>query len=854
LRKDLLRGDTHNDIGMKKAVSFLVVLLLVIMLIPSANSFNSSAPQIFSSSLEQKQPLSSTPNVLYDRTAVVAYADKFWDIYNPSYNNYSDSGGDCANFVSQCMIAGGLSLWQGYNGNGAGVDSKGAMPFCDYLHQNLVNYQSATWDYIEWSGTAPSWLSPGDVIIYGDASNETSPDYWRHAVVVVEGYGNNAKISGHTTNRYHVAWNYAFPSPFHRTNFYRLPNGTISEYTQFKVTASALNVRVGPGVQSPYDTPIGQIKLDQQYIAYEYVVNATGKKWWHFWFDNRSAWCSADYTATINENIKFKVDTANLNVRTGPGTGYQIVSNIFSGQTFTAFELLTNGTLDWYHFWCQGRNDTWCCANYTTPITDNMPRSIAGWIPYWSWNSGISTFTNNIELFDEISPFWYKANADGSLNSYSGAGNQTFVKLAHDNDVKVLPLISNEYNKTLVNQILSNLSIMNNHISNIVNLVVANNYDGIDIDYEGLYASDKNNFTLFISNLAEELHSKNRLLSICVQAKWSDSITWDGPGAMDYENLSKHADKLRIMAYDEHWSTSEPGPIASYSWTENIVKYAITKSSKDKIVLGVPFYGRDWWQTGSDTWDSDAYTYTGISGLMTSEGATREWNETAKVPQFTYYDHLGDGKDHYVYYEDNQSLSYKLDLVVKYDLGGICAWSLGNEDQNNFDIMRSKLAVGKSFIFYLSQGWNLITLPLETSYTAEALALNITNCTHIGCWNNSLQKFIIHEKGTGTDNFNLQPGIGYHVYVSTKSKINITGTALKTLSVDLYKGWNSIGWRNFTDIDAESLAQNITNCTAIAYWDSTLGRFIIHPAGAEVSNFAVERGSGYFVYVEEEGY
>lgn len=373
---------------MKKAFCRLVALLLVVMLIPSVNSFNFSTPQIFSSVLKQriadtektvselKQPLASAPTILYDRTAVAAYADKFWDVYNPSYNDYSGSGGDCANFVSQCMIAGGLSLWQGYDGNGAGVDSKGAMPFCDYLHQNLVSYQGATWDYIEWSGSAPSWLSPGDVIIYGDASNETAPDYWRHAVIIVEGYGGDAKISAHTTDRYHVAWTYAFPSSFHRTNFYHLPNGTISEYTQFKVNASAVNVRIGPGIQPPYDTPIGQITLDQKYIAYEYVLNATGKKWWHFWFDNKSAWGSADYTTVINESIKFKVDTADLNVRAGPGASYPTVGNVFNGQTFTAFESTTNGTLDWYRFWYQGRNDTWCCANYTVLLE---AKSLAGY-------------------------------------------------------------------------------------------------------------------------------------------------------------------------------------------------------------------------------------------------------------------------------------------------------------------------------------------------------------------------------------------------------------------------------------------------------------------------------------------
>lgn len=847
---------------MKKAVSLLVVLLLIIMLIPSANNFNSSTPQIFSSVLEQKvtgiekiipdpkQPLTSTPAMLYDRTATVAYADLYWETYNPDYGNYAGVGGDCANFVSQCLITGGISLWRGSDGTGYGLklyaNQSGTLINCDNLGTNLKNYQQTSYSFIENTGAPPDNLTVGDVIIYGTAGG----DLYRHAVIVVEGNGSGCKVNAHSSSQYHVSWNYLFPATYNRVNFYHFLDSDITERVQFRVNTSALNVRIGPGAQAPYDTPLGQIKLDQQYIAYEYVINATGKKWWHFWYDYRNAWCSADYTTIINENIKFKVNlTTSLNVRTGPGTTYSIVNKTFNAQTFTAFELVRNGSLEWYRFWYRGRNDTWCCANYTGPIPDTTLRLISGWIPYWGWSSGVTTFTGNIKLFDEVLPFWYKANADGSIYAYSGAGNNSFVKLAHDNKVKVLPLITNDYSKTLINAILSNPVIMENHVTNITNLVISNNYDGIDIDYEGLYASDKNNFTLFISKLASALHDRNKLLSVCVQAKWSDSITWDGPGAMDYENLSKYADELRIMAYDEHWATGEPGPIASYSWVENIIKYAVIKAAKEKIVLGVPFYGRDWWQNPDSTWSSTAYTHKGIIDLMTSEGATRTWNDTTKVPNFTYYDYLGDGKNHYAYYEDNQSLSFKLDLVVKYNIAGICCWALGYEDTPSWSLAQKKVSVGKNFVRYFNEGWNFISLPLSTTHNAETLAQNITNCSHVGYWNTSLQKFMVYEKGSGINNFELVLGVGYYIYVDTKSRIDITDITPSTTTVDLNIGWNSIGWYNFTKTKAENLGQSNTNCTAVAYWNVTIDRFIVHPINTDISDFDIERGRGVFVYV-----
>ena len=46
----------------------------------------------------------------YDRDATYNYAYRYWDTYNRNYHNYNGEGGDCANFVSQCLIAGGLNL------------------------------------------------------------------------------------------------------------------------------------------------------------------------------------------------------------------------------------------------------------------------------------------------------------------------------------------------------------------------------------------------------------------------------------------------------------------------------------------------------------------------------------------------------------------------------------------------------------------------------------------------------------------------------------------------------------------------------------------------------------------------
>ena len=45
----------------------------------------------------------------YNGQAAYNYAERWAHDRNPKYHDYSNEGGDCANFVSQCLLAGGFS-------------------------------------------------------------------------------------------------------------------------------------------------------------------------------------------------------------------------------------------------------------------------------------------------------------------------------------------------------------------------------------------------------------------------------------------------------------------------------------------------------------------------------------------------------------------------------------------------------------------------------------------------------------------------------------------------------------------------------------------------------------------------
>jgi len=182
---------------MKK--TFSSVTLLLILVIPLATMFVGTKEVGASSS--------------YNSEAAVNYAETWWNGRNPAYHDYGDY--DCANFVSQCLIAGGLNL-----GICPYVDAWGCIPSCDNLHQYLVNYLGAQHEVMRRGEAEPPWFSKGDPAIFGDDS-----DNWRHAVfAVAEDESDYARCNAHSQNVHHIAISSFFEAnpDFTLCNYYHI--------------------------------------------------------------------------------------------------------------------------------------------------------------------------------------------------------------------------------------------------------------------------------------------------------------------------------------------------------------------------------------------------------------------------------------------------------------------------------------------------------------------------------------------------------------------------------------------------------------------------------------------------------
>ncbi|MED4096959.1 glycosyl hydrolase family 18 protein [Peribacillus simplex] len=299
-----------------------------------------------------------------------------------------------------------------------------------------------------------------------------------------------------------------------------------------------------------------------------------------------------------------------------------------------------------------------------------------------------------------IAPFWYKLDdkRPGSLIVSVTADHKIkVIQSAHKKHLKVYMVVHNlfyetvEKGKQVASNVLENDKNRNVFIQNLRNEMNQLEYDGINIDMENLYLTDRDSFSLLIKKLSDAVHRDGKVVTVSVHANTGDSRANPWSRWFDYEKLGLYSDGLMIMTYDEHNPRTKPGSTASVNWTEATIRYALKHGvPPSKILLGIAGYGWDWDTT------ADKALYSSYAQLMdqrTKYKAKVIWESRSQTPHFSYVDH--NHHSHQVWFENSDSLRFKLNLVKKYNLRGIGIWRLGLEDPKFWTTIPEEIKVKK---------------------------------------------------------------------------------------------------------------------------------------------------------------
>jgi spore germination protein len=241
---------------------------------------------------------------------------------------------------------------------------------------------------------------------------------------------------------------------------------------------------------------------------------------------------------------------------------------------------------------------------------------------------------------------------------------------------RVSNLVNWEFDRNVAHAILTGQSTKPRALADILAAVDAHGYDGVNIDLEKIPPADRAALTAFMRDLRVPLRTRGKTLSIAVPGKTSDDLTDPSSGAFDLRALGSLADRLVIMAYDEHWDTGPPGPVASLPWVEAVVRYALTQVAPEKVLLGVALYGYDWPLSGP----GEGISMREAVRRSVHAGVPILWDERAQVPYFRTRNRI-------VYFENDRSLARKLDVRARAGLLGIATWRLGHELPEVWDLI-----------------------------------------------------------------------------------------------------------------------------------------------------------------------
>jgi cellulose synthase/poly-beta-1,6-N-acetylglucosamine synthase-like glycosyltransferase/peptidoglycan/xylan/chitin deacetylase (PgdA/CDA1 family)/spore germination protein YaaH len=323
---------------------------------------------------------------------------------------------------------------------------------------------------------------------------------------------------------------------------------------------------------------------------------------------------------------------------------------------------------------------------------------------YVTWDAAsYSSLREYIHQIDFVFPEWlHVLSADGRLqgenedNSLFNVVNNGHVAVV---DAKLMPLIKSVNAQVDVLPMVNNFDSASNQWradiaamldskdgrerfrQDIGTFLSSDHYKGLTLDIEGFPEEAQPGYRILIAELASDLHQRNQKLYISVPAANAD---------FDYVFISKLADGLILMNYDQHYPGGAPGAVAGQDWfTQNLIK-ALKVIPRQKIICAIGNYGYDWTTAPKGQPGAD-----GVHNVSVQEAWLEARESDADVsfdpdllnPHFTYLDEVN--KRHDVWYLDAVTALNQMRAARAMGISTFALWRLGAEDRSLWKVWDS---------------------------------------------------------------------------------------------------------------------------------------------------------------------
>ncbi len=311
-------------------------------------------------------------------------------------------------------------------------------------------------------------------------------------------------------------------------------------------------------------------------------------------------------------------------------------------------------------------------------VNDTTHKRVFGFHPYWM---GTAYKNYNFELLTDIAYFSFELDPNSGKLKQTESWKKTALidsaKTHHCNLYFTITNFTNSKNTTF----LESKKAQQKTEEEILKILNDHQLQGIVLDFEDVPAAQKNNLEAFIKQLSQSLQKDNKTVCITLPAI--------NNGAYDVVFLEKYVAYFLLMGYDYFGSWSKTaGPIApmdsentwgSYNVEKSVNDYLEKGLSRNQLILTVPYYGGVWQTDGSSLPAKAKKFDSHLSYRQLKEKLPHVFSYD-KLSKSAYYNHLKDGSNQQIWFEDSTSLAKKYDFINRENLGGVGIWALGYDN------------------------------------------------------------------------------------------------------------------------------------------------------------------------------
>jgi chitinase len=338
-----------------------------------------------------------------------------------------------------------------------------------------------------------------------------------------------------------------------------------------------------------------------------------------------------------------------------------------------------------------------------------------GYYPGWE-QSFMPASSIDYTALTHIIHFSVVPNPDGTLNTSDNGittvNSADVVSRAHGAGVQVLICVGGADSESAF-QAATSPAKLPTFINSLTNFMAARDYDGVDIDWEPLPASDAQQYTSLVNGLRSALNgfSQQKLLTAAVGAypPYGDSATAE---YKMFAVLQNQFDQINIMTYDlsgpyDGWVTwfnsaiydggyrfpSTGGPVPSVDGA--VANFLANGVAPVKLGIGIAFYGY-LWTGGSGTsptcitqprqsWtNAPTATAIGFSDIMSGyyQSNLYHWDASAQSAYLGITNTIPTSNI-FLSYDDQRTCQTKVSYARNHGLGGVMIWELAQDHTPN---------------------------------------------------------------------------------------------------------------------------------------------------------------------------